>query len=95
MKRFNRALIKVKVRTQEVKSGRPQRTRASMGSWWKVFIKQRQGEGLGWSLACDAGGVTAEVAHPCPHFPGSDFFFWLSQNCHGNLGDRVVLKPKC
>lgn len=36
------------------------------GSGWKAFIKRGQGGGgIGWSSACDAGGVTAVAIHPC------------------------------
>ena len=30
---------------------------------------------MGWSLASDAGRVTANAAHPCPLPPESDFPF--------------------
>ena len=52
-----------------------------MGSGWKVLIKCGQVGRRGWSSASDTGGVTTHVVHPCPSFPGSNFFFgfWSSQ----------------
>ena len=29
---------------------------------------------IGWSLASNTGGVTANMAHLCPSSPDSDFF---------------------
>ena len=39
------------------------------------FLLNMDKVGMGWSLASDAGRVTANAAHPCPLPPESDFPF--------------------
>ena len=53
----------------------------------RFFLNMGKGWGIRWSLASDASGVTADVVHPSPSSPDSNFLSFVF-SITGNGGGR-------